>query len=724
MEHERPSAPQATESNGGNEVAESTGTIMQREPDPLDAFMSGMEAQLSQDMQKSMKATKYRHMPQKGWSFQQQAGCATTDYCWGYKWMWPLEVSLFLRQERKIEHGTADPETTASDEDEDFDYGAGVVNETVNEVVAVTLPLALAPSLLLQVVPRSAKVLDLGCGNAKLAEESEMYDDGFENITALDISEVAIESMRQRNSEARPRIDWVVGDAFDLQLEDQSFDLVIDKSTTDAVSCDADHIHENMTRMYGEVFRVLKPGGTFLVFSSVVDVPQAALQLPHLSFDVTEKEIYRPFSKLFAFSARKCAEAPRASTEEALQQSRVVDQRMVQERQRLKMARDAQAAADEDAWVAAAQVDPKWKSRGQTALYFAAARQDAIEAEKICRFLMSRMRVPATKRDDWGQSPLFFAARQGHTALCAYFVEKLGMNVHQVDRWGETPMFYAMEAKKTETVIYLLKKGASLGVNNHNFESPESLAPVEVARELQVRMKEWAEPSKAPERSGDTKKRKRPDEEEVEEQGSAAEGPRALQEWAAKPAKLPRNWKTQLAREKLKGEPKVIADTFTHKVTLVTSDALEEVRLLEKTLVADQAVLFKKKLFVRACRAADFCLALGAYEKDGQFFAEYSHIVANRGKVGSLVLAAWLIPNPKPWTVHAPNLEVARDKMTGRIVGFVHAEKGKKELLIGHLKATCFRLWASGPGIRAWGFGFQVSGFGFRIRIMILRRVP
>ncbi|CAE7761824.1 Gpatch11, partial [Symbiodinium sp. CCMP2456] len=72
MEHER-TAPRATESGGGSEVAESTGTIMQREPDPLDAFMSGMEAQLSQDMQKSMKATKHRHMPQKGWSFQQQA---------------------------------------------------------------------------------------------------------------------------------------------------------------------------------------------------------------------------------------------------------------------------------------------------------------------------------------------------------------------------------------------------------------------------------------------------------------------------------------------------------------------------------------------------------------------------------------------------------------------------------------------------------------------------
>ena len=62
-------------------------------------------------------------------------------------------------------------------------------------------------------------------------------------------------------------------------------------------------------------------------------------------------------------------------------------------------------------------------------------------------------------------------------------------------------------------------------------------------------------------------------------------------------------------------------------MTLVTTDALEEVRGLEKMLVADQAVLFKKKLFVRSCRAADFCFVWGAYEKDCQFFREYSYIV-------------------------------------------------------------------------------------------------
>eukprot|EP00438_Fugacium_kawagutii_P036197 Skav232984 [mRNA] locus=scaffold1735:540974:549526:+ [translate_table: standard] len=96
-----------------------------------------------------------------------------------------------------------------------------------------------------------------------------MYDKGFEQITGLDISDVAVESMRVRNAEKRPKIQWVAGDAFDLPFEDESFDVVIDKSTTDAVSCDKDHIHENMTKMYGEVQRVLKKGGTFLVFSAV-----------------------------------------------------------------------------------------------------------------------------------------------------------------------------------------------------------------------------------------------------------------------------------------------------------------------------------------------------------------------------------------------------------------------------------------------------------------------
>jgi len=47
--------------------------LVEVEADPLDAFMSNMEDELTKDLRKSYQATKNRHMPQKGWSFQQQA---------------------------------------------------------------------------------------------------------------------------------------------------------------------------------------------------------------------------------------------------------------------------------------------------------------------------------------------------------------------------------------------------------------------------------------------------------------------------------------------------------------------------------------------------------------------------------------------------------------------------------------------------------------------------
>jgi len=94
-------------------------------------------------------------------------------------------------------------------------------------------------------------VLDLGCGNARLCEK--MHDDGYKNIVAVDISTVAIDMMRQRNAELRPEIQWCVGDAFKLDAEDDSFDVVIDKSTLDAIACDQDHINVNMVKLIGEV---------------------------------------------------------------------------------------------------------------------------------------------------------------------------------------------------------------------------------------------------------------------------------------------------------------------------------------------------------------------------------------------------------------------------------------------------------------------------------------
>lgn len=44
---------------------------------------------------------------------------------------------------------------------------------------------------------KEGKVLVLGCGNAEFSED--MYDDGYNNIYNIDISEFVIKSMKERN---------------------------------------------------------------------------------------------------------------------------------------------------------------------------------------------------------------------------------------------------------------------------------------------------------------------------------------------------------------------------------------------------------------------------------------------------------------------------------------------------------------------------------------------
>jgi ubiquinone/menaquinone biosynthesis C-methylase UbiE len=55
-------------------------------------------------------------------------------------------------------------------------------------------------------------------------------------------------------------------DVRDLQYEDNYFDLIIDKSTMDALLC-GDQSFLNVAIMLKEVQRVLKVGGTYMIIS-------------------------------------------------------------------------------------------------------------------------------------------------------------------------------------------------------------------------------------------------------------------------------------------------------------------------------------------------------------------------------------------------------------------------------------------------------------------------
>lgn len=110
---------------------------------------------------------------------------------------------------------------------------------------------------------RHNKILNIGCGNAELTED--MYDDGYTQIWNTDISEIVIDAMKARNVN-RPGMVWEVDDVLDMKYESESFDVIIDKSTLDAVLCGKQSFM-NAAIMLKEVQRVLKPGGIYLAIS-------------------------------------------------------------------------------------------------------------------------------------------------------------------------------------------------------------------------------------------------------------------------------------------------------------------------------------------------------------------------------------------------------------------------------------------------------------------------
>ncbi|CDS13917.1 hypothetical protein LRAMOSA06090 [Lichtheimia ramosa] len=126
----------------------------------------------------------------------------------------------------------------------------------------------LKPLLDEQIKSKDASILMLGCGNSTLGED--MYKDGYKNITNIDYSATVIENMKKRCADM-PEMKWLEMDIRDLKFPDQSFDVVIDKGTMDALMCDRGDVWDPSPELIAdvkgevdEVERVTKIGGVFL----------------------------------------------------------------------------------------------------------------------------------------------------------------------------------------------------------------------------------------------------------------------------------------------------------------------------------------------------------------------------------------------------------------------------------------------------------------------------
>lgn len=164
-------------------------------------------------------------------------------------------------------------------------------------------------------IKKNAYTLNVGCGNSEFSEK--MYNDGYKNNYNIDISPTVINDMKERNK-GKPGLIYKEMDVRNMKdFKDETFDLVIDKSTIDALLC-GEQSFVNVALMTKEISRILKTGGYYFIISyGKPEYRLFHLQRKHLAFDIKVIEINENKNKNsksdvgthFAYICKKLPEA-------------------------------------------------------------------------------------------------------------------------------------------------------------------------------------------------------------------------------------------------------------------------------------------------------------------------------------------------------------------------------------------------------------------------------
>ncbi len=116
------------------------------------------------------------------------------------------------------------------------------------------------------------RIADIGCGTGEITRRlAALYPAA--QITGIDILESNLAIAREKLMGDSSRIDYAVGDAFALNLESASIDLLVCRHVSQAVP--------NFAAVLAEFKRVLKPGGLLHLLSE----DYGMLHFPVRSFD-------------------------------------------------------------------------------------------------------------------------------------------------------------------------------------------------------------------------------------------------------------------------------------------------------------------------------------------------------------------------------------------------------------------------------------------------------
>lgn len=129
-------------------------------------------------------------------------------------------------------------------------------------------------------VSRSDSIIDVGGGASMLVDY--LVQDGFENITVLDISGAALRVAQKRLGENAKSVDWIEADITQFQCA-QTFDLWHDRAVFHFLTQASDR------KKYVDLLhQAIRPGGHLIIAAFAIDGPEKCSGLDIVQYDAVK----------------------------------------------------------------------------------------------------------------------------------------------------------------------------------------------------------------------------------------------------------------------------------------------------------------------------------------------------------------------------------------------------------------------------------------------------
>ena len=157
----------------------------------------------------------------------------------------------------------------------------------------------------------SASIIDIGGGESTLVDD--LLARGFQNVTVLDVSQVAIDATKQRLQQVAGRVHWVAADVTRVQLHPAAYDVWHDRAVFHFLTAP-----EQRAAYVRQVTRSVKAGGHVIVSTFGPEGPTKCSGLDVVRYDA--ESLYEEFGTRFRLveSSKELHETPFGTTQQFL----------------------------------------------------------------------------------------------------------------------------------------------------------------------------------------------------------------------------------------------------------------------------------------------------------------------------------------------------------------------------------------------------------------------